>query len=105
MKREIYAIQHNKTKRIFIGQSENAGMVIRNRIARLRNNNDTCELMQKDFNDFGEDYSFFILESFDPYSDGNRLSMWLIKYPEEQLYNAPRKKAAIEIKFSDGAPK
>lgn len=105
MKKEIYAIQHNKTKRIFIGQSENAGLVIKNRILRLRKNNDSCESMQKEFNEFGEDYSFFILETYDNYRDGNRLSMWLYKYPAEQLYNAPPKKASIVVKFSEGVPK
>lgn len=58
----IYAVQHNKTKRIYVGCSRHYEKRIREHIGNLRNNRHTNVEMQKDYNRFGEDYSFFVLE-------------------------------------------
>lgn len=63
--RTIYAIQHNKTKRIYIGSSANVP---------------TIKDMQKDFDDFGEDFSLFILDEINSYADRIKEYEWMKKY-------------------------
>lgn len=60
--RKIYAIKHNITKRIYIGStSQSVEMRYRHHISTLRHKKHSSKLMQKDFNEFGEDYSVYIL--------------------------------------------
>ena len=103
----IYAIKHNKTKRIFVGQSANVENAIKLRMLRLRNGNDTNEKMQKDYDEFGNDFSFYKLEEYDPYKDGNKLSMWTSKLKAddpEKGYNKPKKIETQSITFTNGEP-
>ena len=58
----IYAIQHNKTKRLYIGCSIHFEKRIREHICHLRNHNHINTEFQKDFDLYGEDYSFYVLE-------------------------------------------
>lgn len=58
----VYAIQHNKTKRIYIGTSTKPEERYRNHISLLKNKKHKVEAMQEDFDRYGEDFSFFILE-------------------------------------------
>lgn len=58
----IYAIQHNKTKKIYIGQSVDPERRCSEHILNLRNGRSIIEDMENDFREYGEDYSFFILE-------------------------------------------
>lgn len=103
----VYAIKHNKTKRIFVGQSADPQNAVQLRLQRLRNGNDSNAKMQKDFNEFGEDYSFYKLAEFDPYKDGNQLSMWIFKLKAddpEKGYNKPKKYEPVNIKFAEAIP-
>lgn len=58
----IYAIQHNVTKKIYIGKSKNVYKRYEQHLSALRHKNHTSLEMQKDFNEYGEDYSVFVLE-------------------------------------------
>ena len=58
-----YAIQHNITKRIYIGSSDSIKYRIQTHLSALRHGKHPIELMQKDFNDYGEDYSFYLLKA------------------------------------------
>jgi hypothetical protein len=58
----VYAIQHNKTKRIYVGTSSKPETRYRAHISSLKRNEHKIETMQDDFNQYGEDFSFFILE-------------------------------------------
>ncbi|MBO5853152.1 MAG: GIY-YIG nuclease family protein [Bacteroidales bacterium] len=58
----VYAIQHNKTKRIYVGTSTRPEERYRSHISSLKRNEHSVETMQEDFNTYGEDFSFFILE-------------------------------------------
>lgn len=60
--RVIYAIQHNETKRMYIGITRNVNRRYLNHIYALRAGKHTIEDMQSDFNKYGENYSLFILE-------------------------------------------
>lgn len=63
----IYAIQHNKTKRIYVGCSLHYEKRIREHICHLRNGNHTNIEMQKDYDLFGENYSYFVIEKNVPF--------------------------------------
>lgn len=57
----IYAIQHNVTKRIYIGCTGKAGRV-QSHLLSLKGHRHKNELMQKDCDDFGHNFSAYILE-------------------------------------------
>lgn len=57
----IYAIQHKDTKRIYIGCTGNTSR-IKKHLGALRAGSHKNELMQKDYNTYGENYSIHILD-------------------------------------------
>ncbi len=67
--RTIYAIQHNKTGRIYIGSTTNLDSRYRSHMSALRGRRHHNEEMQKDFDEYGEDYSLFVLEVITSYED------------------------------------
>ncbi len=78
--RTIYAIQHNKTKRIYIGSSSDVPNRYWNHIYRLRSGKHGVEDMQKDFNDYGEDFSLFILDEINNHNERNKEYEWMKRY-------------------------
>lgn len=60
--REVYAIQHNKTKRVYIGSSGRTEHRLNDHIMQLRRGKHSNKAMQKDFDSYGEDYSFFKID-------------------------------------------
>ncbi len=61
----IYAIQHNETKKVYIGCSKNVPGRYQQHISRLRHNKHSSKEMQEDFDKYGEDFSVFILEEIE----------------------------------------
>ena len=60
----IYAIQHNQTKRIYVGQTtQDIQKRYLMHIYELRNQRHQSKEMQEDFNTYGEDFSLFLLET------------------------------------------
>lgn len=57
----IYAIQHNKTKRIYVGNTGRPGRIEKH-FSLLRNGKHDNELMQEDYEKYGNDYTTYILE-------------------------------------------
>jgi hypothetical protein len=78
--RTVYAIQHNVTKKIYIGSTKNVHTRYLNHLCRLRKGKHNIEDMQKDFNEYGEDYSLFILDEITRYSDRAKEYEWMRKY-------------------------
>ena len=78
--RRIYAIQHNATKRIYIGSSKNVNDRYMNHIYRLRSGKHHIEDMQEDFNEYGEDFSLFILDEIKTYAERKKEYEWMRKY-------------------------
>lgn len=78
--RKIYAIQHNVTKRIYIGSSKNPSERYLNHINRLKNGKHTVEDMQKDFDEYGEDFSLFIIDEITTFQDRKKEYEWMKKY-------------------------
>lgn len=58
---QAYAIQHNVTKRIYIGSSDRILWRIREHLTELRKQKHPVALMQEDYDRYGEDYSFYRL--------------------------------------------
>lgn len=75
--RIVYAIVHNKTKRIYIGSSEQVSSRINNHICSLRRGKHPVELMQSDFNEYGEDYSFYQLDTEPTIYEKDREMYWM----------------------------
>ena len=61
--KSIYAIQHNVTKRVYVGTSMRVEQRIREHIGHLRHHNHINPELQKDYDLYGEDYSYFLLET------------------------------------------
>ena len=59
----VYAIQHNVTKRIYVGVTNVAEHRIKQHLHKLLQGNHSNNEMQSDFNKYGFDYSFFVIES------------------------------------------
>lgn len=61
----IYALQHNVTKKIYIGKSKNIYKRYKAHISSLRCGKHTSKSLQEDFNVYGEDFSIYVLEEID----------------------------------------
>ena len=70
--REIYAIKHNVTKRIYVGSTKYPQKRFASHLSMLRNGKHPVEDMQKDFDEYGEDFTFFILGVIPKFEDRNR---------------------------------
>lgn len=70
--RVIYAIKHNVTKRIYVGSSKNPQQRLAHHLSMLRNGKHPVEDMQRDFDEHGDDFEFFILDTIFDYQDRDR---------------------------------
>lgn len=58
----IYAIQHCQTGRIYVGRTIWLDGRLKAHFSALKNNAHPNELMQSDYNEFGNDFEVFVLE-------------------------------------------
>ncbi len=58
----IYAIRHNKTKRLYIGSTKNPKR-LQSHLSNLRNGKHHSTELQSDYDKYGEDLTFFLLET------------------------------------------
>ena len=77
--RVVYAIQHNATKRIYVGSSANVEKRYWNHMTLLRNKKHKNDDMQDDFNKHGENFSLFILDEISDYADRDKEYEWMLK--------------------------
>lgn len=78
--RTVYLIRHNKTKRVYIGSSNNPPRRFKAHMDALRRGKHPVEDMQADFDKYGEDYSIEFLEVIEKYEDGMHEYDWMRKY-------------------------
>ena len=107
--RTIYAIQHNPTKRIYVGSSAYPAQRYESHMMDLRAHRHVNPLFQKDFDEYGEDYSFFVLDEIETYEDRFKEYEWMRKlgtYDPEVGYNKRDVKKGLkkEIPIKDGVP-
>lgn len=110
--RKVYAIQHNITKKIYIGSSCNVESRYMNHIYSLRNGKHRVEDMQKDFDEYGENYSLFVLDEINNFEERTKEYDWMKKYntyDRDTGYNySDRTKKILqintEIPYREGCP-
>ena len=107
--RKIYAIKHNITGKVYIGST---GKTIEERyrrhISALRKHKHPSKLMQKDFEEFGENYTVYELGEITEYAYREKEYEYILKYktydPEigynQGDYNVRRKRSSIQMNFS-----
>ena len=57
----IYAIKHNKTGRVYVGETRNIEKRISAHLSCLRTGKHSVQLMQDDYDKYGEDYTYYLL--------------------------------------------
>lgn len=109
--RYVYAIQHNVTKRIYIGSSNCIEKRYKQHIIDLRRGKHTAKLMQKDFDEYGENFSLFQLDIIDSQINNDLEYIYMNKYntfDESIGYNQGDKNykgyKEIIVKISEGLP-
>ena len=108
--RYVYAIQHNISKCIYIGSSQDVETRYHNHMYQLRAGKHKIEDMQADFDKYGEDYSLFILEEFTSCRDRSLEYEWMMKYQSHirgKGYNYKDRVAANwrnRVPLKDGKP-
>ena len=78
--RKVYAIQHNITKRIYIGSSGDLKKRYLSHLYKLRAGCHDIRDMQDDFDKYGEDYSVFILDEIQCIGECRKEYDWMEKY-------------------------
>lgn len=77
--RNVYAIMHNTTKRIYVGSSCRPEARYRNHLSNLRNGKHPVEDMQADYDRHGENYTFFIVDEINSYEERKKELDWMRK--------------------------
>lgn len=72
----MYAIQHNVTKRVYVGSSSNLKERLKAHMRMLRGGRHIQNLMQEEYDRYGEDYTFYLLHE----GDMNKREMLEIEY-------------------------
>lgn len=62
----VYALRHNPTGKIYVGSTNGLDSRLHEHMIALRNNRHTVPDMQRDYNQYGEDYSVCILADYLP---------------------------------------
>lgn len=78
--RTVYALQHNVTKKIYIGSSKNVNERYLSHMYKLRNNIHQVEDLQSDYNKYGEDFTVFVLDKIETFQERTKEYDWMLKY-------------------------
>lgn len=78
--RSIYAIRNTVTGKMYIGSSKDAIGRIYHHLMMLRCGKHSVEDMQLDYDEYGEHYEAFLLDTIQTYSDKSKEYQWMKKY-------------------------
>ena len=78
--RQVYAIKHNPTQKMYIGSSWWVERRVKQHLWALRNGCHYVEDMQKDFDEYGEDYTVSILDTCFDWKDHYKEYFWIHKH-------------------------
>lgn len=78
--RKIYAIRHNATDRVYIGSSCNVDRRVHSHLLSLRAHRHPVPDMQKDFDEYGEDFTVTVLDRINGPDEKNKEYEWMDKY-------------------------
>lgn len=88
--RYVYLIEHTVTKRKYVGSTGNIELRIKSHINALRRHDHPNAEMQKDYDEYGEHYSFRILDMIPSHEFANRERQWMFRldsFDKEYGYN------------------
>lgn len=113
--RKVYAIQHNRTKKIYIGSSKDIKTRYMNHIYQLRKGSHPIEDMQSDYDKYGEDYSLFVLEELTKWNDRRKEYEWMkiyksydrqygYNYKDRAFANSQNSFLDMVIPYTEGTP-
>ncbi len=109
--RTIYAIQHNETGRIYVGSTSNVTRRFNDHMCQLKSGKHCNKEMQKDFDEFGEDYSIFVLGQIEDFEHRSKEMEWMEKLGTYDVrvgynHNDPwfRRKHPREVEITEGIP-
>lgn len=109
--RKVYAIQHNVTKKIYVGSSRNVDGRYKAHINALRRGDHPVEDMQSDFDKYGEDYSLYILDEIKGFTDRSKEHKWMTElktYQRDKGYNYKDpsfQNVTTTVPYKNGIPK
>lgn len=78
--RKVYAIQHNQTKRIYIGSSKDVETRYMTHIEALKARKHLSVEMQQDFDAYGNDFSLYVLDTISNRKENKKEYEWMRKY-------------------------
>lgn len=98
--RDIYAIKHNVTNRIYVGSTHNLRSRLYAHMSCLRNGKHSNASMQLDFDKYGESYTFYLIEKIHSFGERNKESLYmdaLNTRKEETGYNTTDQSGEFDI--------
>lgn len=105
--RKVYAIKHDVTNRVYVGSSGDPETRFKNHMYALKNHKHIVEDMQADFDKYGGDYSFTILDEIDSCEESHKEYDWMEKYSSYKRgvgYNYNDRYVAHYLKREEGTP-
>ena len=78
--KEVYAILHNKTKKMYIGVSKNPKTRYLHHISQLRRGKHIVGDFQRDFDKYGEDFTFYVFDRIESADQRDKEIMWFERY-------------------------
>ena len=87
----VYLLKNNVTNRIYVGRTHSPEFRLRQHMSALRSNRHTNELMQTDFNTYGEHtFSFEVVDKKENLTRSGIEGLWILKlktYDKKHGYN------------------
>lgn len=78
--RKVYLIRHNVTGRIYIGSSKNVEIRYSNHMYNLRSWKHPVEDMQKDFDEYGENFTLTVIDEIRTYEEASKEYEWMREF-------------------------
>lgn len=83
----VYAIQHIRTKKIYIGITNSLEKRYEAHLSLLRNNKHNSPLMQEEYNKYGGIYDVFILDEIQNFSERYKEYEWMKIYDTQNPHH------------------
>ena len=78
--RKVYLIRHENTGRIYIGSSSNPERRFSKHLYNLKSGNHPVEDMQEDFNKYGSNFTFTIIDEISNPSEAKKEYQWMKEF-------------------------
>ena len=78
--RKVYSIRHNVTGRVYIGSSAHVEERYKNHMYALKSHRHLVGDMQEDFDKFGDNFTFTVLDEISSYEERHKEYDWMEKF-------------------------